>query len=175
MKKVVVLGCGRVGAGMARDLADDPAFDVAVADLSAESLGRLAQRGDITSVPVDLSSAAAISTAVSTCDLVIGALPSRLGMTALRAVIEAGKPYCDISFMDDDALELDDLARERGVTAVVDNGVAPGLSNMIVGCVSAILDKTEWVDICVGGLPKSPQWPFQYKAPFAPSDVPLLI
>ena len=38
---------------------------------------------------------------------------------------------CDISFMPEDAWDLDGLAREHGVTAVVDFGVAPGMSNVL--------------------------------------------
>ena len=46
-------------------------------------------------------------------DLVLGALPSVFGYRTLEAVIEAGKDYCDISFMPENALELDARARER--------------------------------------------------------------
>ncbi|NIP61161.1 MAG: saccharopine dehydrogenase, partial [Gemmatimonadetes bacterium] len=39
----------------------------------------------------------------------------------------------DISFFEEDPFDLDALARERGVTAVVDAGLAPGLSNLVAG------------------------------------------
>lgn len=90
---------------------------------------------------------------------------------ALRAVIEAGKNYCDISFMPEDFLEADDAARERGVTAIVDCGVAPGLSNILAARAVATLDECEGIDIYVGGLPKRPVPPFHYKAAFSPTDV----
>ena len=84
---------------------------------------------------------------------------------------QAGRPYVDISFMPENALELDRLARENGVTAVVDCGIAPGVSNMMVGFAAAELETTERVEIYVGGLPVERRWPFDYKAGFAPSDV----
>ena len=108
---------------------------------------------------------------ISDHDVVLGALPSRIGFRTLDAVLRSGKCYCDISFMAEDAMELDPLAREHGATAVVDCGVSPGLSNMMVGHAVARLDRADRAEIYVGGLPKVRLWPYQYKAPFAPSDV----
>ena len=74
---------------------------------------------------------------VREADAVVGALPGRLGFAMLEAVIRSGKPIADISFSPEDPLALDDLARERGVTAVVDCGVSPGISNFAVGRAAA--------------------------------------
>ena len=87
----------------------------------------------------DLANPDAVRRLVAGYELAVGALPSVLGLQTLRAVIEAGRRYVDISFMPEDALELDGLAREQGVTAVVDCGVAPGLSNMMCGAAAARL------------------------------------
>jgi saccharopine dehydrogenase-like NADP-dependent oxidoreductase len=73
--------------------------------------------------------------------------------------------------MPEDPLTLDELARERGVTAVVDCGLAPGFANLIVGYCVAQLDRAEWIEYYVGGLPKPRIWPYQYRATFAPLDV----
>ena len=171
VKKVVVLGAGMVGAAMARDLADDAGLRVDVADVRAESLERVAGRARVGKVRADLASPDAVRRLVAGYDLVVGALPSVIGLQTLRAVIEAGRDYVDISFMPENALELDALARERGTTAVVDCGVAPGLSNMMCGAAHARLDPCESVEIYVGGLPVARHWPFDYKAGFSPWDV----
>jgi saccharopine dehydrogenase-like NADP-dependent oxidoreductase len=73
--------------------------------------------------------------------------------------------------MPENALELDARARERGVCAVVDCGVAPGVSNMMAGFADSRLRPFESLEIYVGGLPKERRWPFDYKAGFAPFDV----
>ncbi|MBI4718115.1 MAG: saccharopine dehydrogenase NADP-binding domain-containing protein [Planctomycetes bacterium] len=169
--KAVVLGCGLVGATMARDLAADSAFEVAVVDVSAERLAQAAAGARLHTRQEDLADMRRLAALVADFDLVLGALPSAIGFSALRTIIEAGKPYCDITFMPEDAWELDDLARRRGVLAVVDCGVSPGLSNLAIGHAHSLLDRTERAEILVGGLPKVRRWPFQYKAPFAPSDV----
>ena len=170
-KHAVVLGCGLVGAAMVRDLAREERFRVDAVDVDAARLESLAGHERISPRAVDLSSAAAVRSVVASADVVIGALPSTLGLATLRTVIEAGKPYCDISFMPEDGTQLDGLARENGVTAVLDCGVAPGLANMLIGHAARQLEETHDVLFYVGGLPKEPQWPYLYKAPFAPSDV----
>jgi len=170
-KTVVVLGAGMVGAAMAMDLAADARLRVDVADLRKESLERVAARAPVGTQTADLRNPDAVRRLVAGYDLVVGALPSAIGFQTLRAVTEAGRDLVDISFMPENALELDALARERGTTAVVDCGVAPGLSNMMVGRAASSLDPAERVEIYVGGLPVARLWPFDYKAGFAPADV----
>ena len=170
-RKATVLGCGLVGATMARDLATDGDFEVTALDVNSENLRRLEAAPNIRIRQADLGRPEKVKAAIEGCDIVVSGLPSVFGFQTLRAVIESGKPFCDISFMPEEALELDRLAKQHGVTAVVDCGVAPGLSNMIVGHVVGQLDRTDRVAIYVGGLPKARRWPFDYKAPFAPHDV----
>lgn len=169
--KIAILGAGRVGSAMAIDLAKDAEFDVHVADISERSVGSLASEHGIGGEQADLSDPASVSRIVSRADLVISAVPGFLGFSTLRAVIEAGKNVVDIAFFPEDPFELDDLAKARGVTAVVDCGVAPGMSNLLVGRVDSLLDETAAVSIYVGGLPVQREWPFEYRAVFSPIDV----
>lgn len=162
-----------VGSVMAADLAADPNFEVTVADARPEALQAAAKRAGnrVQTLQRDLGEPSVVSRTVEPYDIVLGALASRIGFQTLRAVIEAGRNYCDISFMPEDAWALDDLARSRGVTAIVDCGVAPGMSNMCAGYGESQLDICEKIEIHVGGLPRERRWPFQYKAGFSPHDV----
>jgi saccharopine dehydrogenase-like NADP-dependent oxidoreductase len=168
--KALVLGGGMVGSAMALDLAADKRFAVTVADRSEDALARLARHGLGTRL-ADLSDPALVTRLAAEADVVVGALASVLGLQTLRAVIEAGKPFVDISFMAEDPLQLSSLAQSRGVTAVVDCGVAPGMSNLLCGHAAARLSPCESLEIYVGGLPVVRRWPWEYKAPFAPHDV----
>jgi saccharopine dehydrogenase-like NADP-dependent oxidoreductase len=93
-----------------------------------------------------------------------------MGYKTLEAVINAGKQVVDISFFPENALELDKLAKEKGVTVITDCGVAPGVSNFILGRSNEEM-KINSFECYVGGLPKERKLPFQYKAPFSPVDV----
>jgi lysine 6-dehydrogenase len=173
--RVLVLGSGMVGSAMAVDLAGDTRFAVTVADRSEPALARAAQRaasvGGLQPVRADCSDVREVARLAAGADLVLGALPSVFGLQTLRAVLEARRPYVDISFMAEDPLQLDALARERGVCAVVDCGVAPGMSNMLCGWAASRLFPCTHLEIYVGGLPVERRWPYEYKAPFAPHDV----
>jgi len=169
--KTIVLGCGLVGGLIAKDLAKDKKFQVTVADIDEKKLDELTKGEDIRGIKMDLSSSEAIRKIVADQDVVIGAVPGFLGFNMLRSVIETGKNIVDISFMPEDVLSLDELAKKKGVTAVVDMGVAPGLSHMIVGYADSLLDETESATILVGGLPMIREWPYEYKIVFSPKDV----
>jgi lysine 6-dehydrogenase len=169
--RILILGGGMIGSAMAMDLARRGQWDVTVADRSEGALARIATRCFVKTIAADLSDPEVVKTVAGEHDLVIGALPSLIGLQTLRAVIEAGRDMVDISFMPENALELDAFARERGVTAVVDCGVAPGVSNMMAGFGAASLEACERIEIYVGGLPVQRRWPFDYKAGFAPHDV----
>jgi len=169
--KVVVLGAGYVGNVIARDLAEDSSTEVTIVDINQEVLDKLKRDFGLHGICADLSNPNTIKDIVKDCDLVIGALPWTIGYKALEAVIEAGKNIVDISFFSEDPLDLDDLAREKGVTAVVDCGVAPGSSNIILGYIDSILDETESFLCYVGGLPAERNWLFDYRSPYPPIDV----
>jgi saccharopine dehydrogenase-like NADP-dependent oxidoreductase len=170
MSRIVVLGGGLVGRVMALDLAREKDFHVTVAERDESALARLRSEG-LDVVPLDLADDAAVRQAVAPADVVVGSAPGHMGFRLLRLVIEAGKPYADIAFMPEDFLELDGLARERGVTAVVDCGVAPGLSNLLCGRAVHELERTDRLLILVGGLPKQRVWPFEYRVVFSAVDV----
>ncbi|MHA2117253.1 MAG: saccharopine dehydrogenase C-terminal domain-containing protein [Candidatus Thorarchaeota archaeon] len=169
--KVVVLGAGYVGNVIARDLAEDPSTDVSVVDINQEVLDKLTHDFGLHGICGDLSNPKTIKVIVKDYDLVIGALPWQIGYKALEAVIEAGKNIVDISFFSEDPLSLDELAKKKGVTAVVDCGVAPGSSNIILGYIDSILDETESFLCYVGGLPADRNWLFDYRSPYPPIDV----
>lgn len=168
---IVVLGAGLVGAPMARDLAADTEMQVTVADINAKALAKLTPLERIETVRVDLADPSALTRIVSQADMAINAVPGFMGFATLKTIIEAGKDVVDIAFFPENPFALDDLAKEKGITAVVDCGVAPGMSNMLVGHGHSRLDRTDSALIYVGGLPEIRQWPYEYKAVFSPIDV----
>jgi lysine 6-dehydrogenase len=172
MRKTVVLGGGMVGAVMALDLASETDRAVTLFDVDQKKLDDAKGQNPALAVEVaDLSSPDTVASIASGADLVLGALPSRFGFEALKAVISTGKPYCDITFMPEDAWHLDALAKESGTVAVVDCGVAPGMSNLLAGVAARRLSPCRSIVIRVGGLPIARHLPWQYKAGFSPYDV----
>ncbi|HEY6436666.1 MAG TPA: saccharopine dehydrogenase C-terminal domain-containing protein [Ignavibacteriaceae bacterium] len=167
MKKIVVLGAGLVGRTIALDLARD--YNVVSVDSNPNRLKSLADK-NIDTMVADLSSQTEIKRVIKDFDLVIGALPGFMGFNALKSIIEAGKNVVDISFFPEDPFLLDELAKEKNITAIVDCGVSPGLSNIFLGYHNTKM-KVDNYRCIVGGLPYKREWPFEYKAYFSPIDV----
>jgi lysine 6-dehydrogenase len=170
-QRVTVLGSGLVGSAIVADLAKDANLTVTAVDANPATLERLARNDGVRTQVADLRAPGAIAGLVADADVVVLAVPGFMGFAALRQVIEAGKPVVDISFFPEDAFLLDELAKTKGITAVVDCGVAPGMSNIVAGYVESQLDHLDSYLCYVGGLPKVRHWPFEYKAVFSPIDV----
>jgi len=166
---IAVLGAGMVGRAIALDLATD--HTVTSFDLNASSLEEVKKDNSaIQVVPCDLSAFDEYKNWFEPFDIVVSAVPGFMGYKTLEAIINAGKNVVDISFFPEDALQLDKLAKSKNVTAITDCGVAPGLSNLILGWHDSQM-KISSFECYVGGLPKERKLPFQYKAPFSPVDV----
>lgn len=167
--QIAILGAGMVGRAIAIDLASR--FTVTSFDLSNQSLQELTKKAPgIKTIQADLSDFNRYPEWLSDFDMVVSAVPGFMGYRALDAIIRSGKTVVDISFFPEDALQLHQMAADAGVTAIVDCGVAPGLSNLVLGYCDSIM-KVDSFECMVGGLPKVRTWPFAYKAPFSPIDV----
>lgn len=171
MAKILVLGAGRVGRVIARDLHDDPALEVTVADRDGATLGALGAKHGFATQVAELADAAKVRELAAQFDLVVGALPGFLGLQTLEAVIEAGRNYVDISFLPEDPRPLAGRAKAKGVVVLYDIGVAPGMSNILLAAGARHLAPARWARYVVGGLPVVRRLPWEYEAPFSPIDV----
>jgi saccharopine dehydrogenase-like NADP-dependent oxidoreductase len=169
--KVVVLGAGRVGEAIVRDLAAGGRFEVTAADVSQEALDRLSSIPGVAIERADLAAQGEIARLVSGCDVAVGAMPGPMGFATLGRIIETGVNVVDISFFEEEPWPLNQLAMDRGVTAVMDCGVAPGSSSLILGRAEASWEQVDAFRCYVGGLPVARHWPYEYKAVFSPIDV----
>jgi len=169
MANIIVLGAGRIGKTIALDLATN--HTVAAFDVDSSSLKLLKQLNKkITTQRLDLQKQKNLSRLLKPADLVINAVPGFMGFQTLEQVIRAKKNVVDIAFSPENTLELDKLAKKHHVIAIVDMGIAPGMSNLILGHHDQEIEVQSFTCM-VGGLPIYPKPPFNYKAPFSPVDV----
>ena len=169
MSTIIVLGAGMVGSTMAIDLTSK--HNVTLTDFNDKTLKKAATKcSALKTKKLDVINKTALQKTIKPFDLVICAVPGFLGFETLKTIIEAEKNVVDISFFPENSLELDKLAKQKNVTAIVDCGVAPGMGNIILGYYNEKLKLSDF-ECLVGGLPKIKKWPFSYKAPFSPVDV----
>ena len=86
--KIIVLGAGLVGAPMAVDLDDDPAFDVSVADINSDTLNRVNKDHQIGKIRIDLSDSTNVKDLIKNYDMVVSAVPGFMGFETLKSVID---------------------------------------------------------------------------------------
>jgi len=168
---IIILGSGLIGRPMAVDLSKEKLFNVTIADINSKNLDKIPKQLPIKKIQKDVSDSRILKSLISKNDIVLNALPSFIGFKTLKEIIKAKKNAVDITFASEDPFELDKLAKQNNVTAIVDCGVAPGMSNLLAGYVNSLLDFTETILIYVGGLPVIREYPFEYKAGFSPIDV----
>lgn len=104
-------------------------------------------------------------------DLVCGALPGRLGFQVMTEAVEARRDLVDISYTPENPFKLQQKARDRDIALVPQCGVAPGFTNMCVGDANRKLGFISRVRIFVGGLPRKPVPPLNYRIVFSLEDV----
>lgn len=169
LMQIAILGAGMVGRAMAIDLAAK--YTVTSFDVSEQALQILTKKNNnIKTIQADLGDYSNYNLMLAEFDFLICAVPGFMGYRTLEAIINAKKNVVDISFFPENALELDELAKTNNITAIVDCGVAPGMSNLILGYHNERMKITNF-ECMVGGLPKKRIYPFEYKAPFSPIDV----
>ena len=169
MKKIFQVGAGLVGKTMALDLSKN--FELHLGDTNLDLLNEIKNQDQSIHIQkIDIQDKENFCAWIADADIVLLAVPGFLGFEALRLIIECGKNVVDISFSPENVLSLNDLAIENDVCAVVDAGVAPGIPNFLLGYWNEKI-KVNSFDYMVGGLPKNPSPPYNYKAPFSPIDV----
>lgn len=170
MQIIIIGGAGDMGRVACSATVADPDIDsVLIADRDGTRAAELAEElGPKASArSLDITDRAALLAAIADADVVLNTVgPFYLyGRPVLEAAIEAGKHYVDIA--DDweptiEMLELDDAARDKGVTAIIGIGASPGLSNLLAAVAHGELDTVDRLYTAWrggSGIPKAPENP----------------
>jgi saccharopine dehydrogenase-like NADP-dependent oxidoreductase len=167
--KAVQIGAGLVGQLITADLMQD--FEMTVVDLDEKALKAIEGKyPGVKTAVASATDAAVLGPVLEDADIVTAGVPGKFGYELMKTVIGLGKNLVDISFMAEDFEQLDGFAKEKGVTVIPDMGVAPGMSNFLVGRGAALLDEVEDAHIYVGGIPTKPVPPFNYQVTWSPKD-----
>ncbi len=166
--KIVVFGGGLQGRVIAQNLIDRKEKpEVEIADIQKPSD---LPRG-VTYKQLDVLNESQVKAAAKGADAAVLAVPSAIARQSLSNLIAAGIPVADVCFTPDPPLDLDKKAKESGACCVVDCGVAPGLSHILVGSAYKILGSLDSIHILVGGMPIDPPEVFHHAVYFNPRDL----
>ncbi|MBS7344406.1 MAG: saccharopine dehydrogenase NADP-binding domain-containing protein [Caryophanon sp.] len=172
--KVVVLGAGLMGREIARDLVNSEGVtQVILADkrLIEPQLLEQFDSSKIQTVVMDANDEQQLKDVMAKGQAVVNALFYEFNERVAKAAIDVGVHLVDlgghIDGVTDRVLELNDVANEKGIVIIPDMGVAPGMTNVLVGYGASKLDIVETVKLYVGGIPVEPKPPLQYAHVFS--------
>jgi len=170
--KVLVLGVGKMGYGLLKDLDAQPHVDeIVAADMNTEQAKAYAERvgGDKTTV-VKLDATdkhEAVKLMKRGFDVVASALPRPFCDAAVEAAIMAGIGYADVAAGFGTIFSQHEKAEKAGVTVVPHIGLDVGIDRVLCGVGARKLDHTDGVTVWCGGFPQrdTPGYrnPLQYK------------
>ena len=164
---IAVIGAGMVGRLIAVELSKK--YQVCAIDNDANNLSKLAKYNNrIVTKKIDIRNEPFLDS-LEDAEIVINCVPGFMGFETSKKILEK-KTCVDISFMPEDCNELNTTSEKAKTALYPDAGVAPGLSNIIVGNLIT-KQKVDEIKIMVGGLPIEKNPPWNYKAPFSPIDV----
>ncbi|MFA3783249.1 saccharopine dehydrogenase C-terminal domain-containing protein [Melioribacteraceae bacterium 4301-Me] len=169
MYKILVLGAGLIGGPIATDLSNEKNFEVTAADINQKLLNKLGTK--IHKINIDLSIQHNVREIIKDKDIIVNALPGFIGYATFQTVIKSKKNVVDLAFYEEDPFTIDELAKQNNITALVDCGVSPGISNLLIGRAVSKISYIENIQIFVGGLPLNPDNRLKYKTVFSVTDL----
>src|SRR5208337_2372478 len=173
--KAFVMGCGNIGSVAAEDLAISmSSLEVVVADVNetrAKLVAKKIGQSNVSYIQSDVAKHYELLETLKGFDVVLGFLPATLAYGLAEACVAACRNLVDVSYMSENPIRLNEAAVKAGSTLVPDCGLAPGISNVLVGNSVSTLDKVKSVHIMVGGLPEKPVPPLDYVVTWSPESL----
>jgi lysine 6-dehydrogenase len=168
--RMLVLGAGLQGSACAYDLLQqDTVRQVTLADIqpdrAAAFLDPFAGKR-LKSVKLDVQDPAALRAVLRDHTAVMNALPYYYNLDVTKAAVEVGLHYSDLGGNTEivfNQKKLDAEAAARGVSAIPDCGLAPGMVNILAAEGIRRVGEARSVKIFVGGLPQHPEPPLNYQ------------
>ncbi|XZN94279.1 MAG: saccharopine dehydrogenase family protein [Microcoleus sp.] len=156
---LIIGGRGRIGSSVALDLVTHTDAEITVTGREAEgSIGDGLPPERVQYLPLNIADSTVLREAVSSSNLVIhtaGPFHYR-DASVLKTCIETGVNYTDVSdsrSFTRRALDLREIAQKAGITAIINTGIFPGISNSMVRRDVEQLDTAEHIHLSyvVGG------------------------
>ena len=169
--RILVLGVGRQGSVLVRDLIESrEVSEVVAGDINIQKLKRCTEKlasEKVRAEQIDATDhAKLVKLMKGDFDVVANALPWTYSVDVAKAAIEARVNYVDLG-PSPDVLQLDKDAKAAGVTVIPSCGLDPGIDSVLEGYGARKLDRVEKIHMWCGGIPQknTPAYnnPLRYK------------
>ena len=161
MKIVVTGGAGAMAlSAVIYCLEQNDVEQIVITDIEKKSLDqRIAQLNDkrVTGEVLDVMNIKSSARVFKGAHVVLNAALKTTCLAATEAALEAGANYTDLSGSEQDKqLALNTRFHEKGITAVLCMGTAPGMSNVMAAYAAEKLDRVDSIeikDVCANMVP----------------------
>jgi saccharopine dehydrogenase-like NADP-dependent oxidoreductase len=167
MRKVLVLGAGKIGALISGLLAESADYEVHLADVdgtAAAGVARAHGLPNVHSVQLDATDAKALKARLRSdpVNAVVSSLPYHCNPTVGTAAREAGAHYFDLTEDVEVTRQITALSRGASQAFVPQCGLAPGFISIAGGELIRHFDTLRSVRLRVGALPQHPHNVLKY-------------
>jgi len=153
--KVLVVGTGAIGIVIASELTKNPEIkEVRLADINLQRAERIRdwlKSEKVSAHRVDAGKLDDVVRVAEGVDVIVNATLPRFNLTITNAALRAKANYVDLAMYDYSSyskqLELDDKYKEAGLTALLNAGSAPGITNVLAANAADRLDRVDVIRI----------------------------
>jgi saccharopine dehydrogenase-like NADP-dependent oxidoreductase len=167
MRKVLVLGAGKIGALISGLLGESADYEVYLADVdgaAAAGVARAHGLPNVHSIQLDATDAKALQARLRSdpVDAVVSSLPYHCNPTVGTAARDAGAHYFDLTEDVEVTRQITALSRGASQAFVPQCGLAPGFISIAGGELIRHFDAVRSVRLRVGALPQHPHNVLKY-------------
>jgi len=157
--KILIIGSGAQGSDIAKYLVKrSDVSQIMLADIDLKKAQETAERVNKEKVSprrLDASNSEEILEAAKGVDVVVNAVIPKFNLTIMEEALKAGANYVDLASGPpyeniERQLELSDRWKDRGITALINTGISPGVTNVVIACCADKLDHVDEIRI-IGG------------------------
>ncbi len=171
MRKVAVIGAGKIGSTVIDLLAGSGSFEVLAIDAQPEALAGLDPPRPIRRKALAIDDPAALAAAVAGRFAVVNCAPYALTATVARAARQAGAHYFDLTEDVASSRIVRELAAGASSAFVPQCGLAPGFITIAAWDLAKHFDELHDVRLRVGALPRYPSNALNYNLTWSTDGV----
>ncbi|RAK56924.1 saccharopine dehydrogenase family protein [Phenylobacterium deserti] len=171
MRKIAIVGAGKIGSTVADLLAGSGAYQVKVLDASPEALASLNSRHMFEMEALAIDDPAALARALEDRFAVVNCAPFHLTTTIARAAKQAGAHYLDLTEDVASSRVVRELAAGSDTAFIPQCGLAPGFITIAAWDLAQHFDELHDVRLRVGALPRYPSNALNYNLTWSTDGV----
>lgn len=171
MKKVMVLGAGKIGSTIAALLDSTPDYAVTLADASAGALAAVKAGPRVQRLQLDATDGQALRAALKGQFAVLSAAPFNLGTAIAEAAVAEQVHYLDLTEDVANTRRVRVLAETARTALILQCGLAPGFVSIVAADLCRRFDSLHSVRMRVGALPQFPSNALNYNLTWSTDGV----